>query len=216
MINRFKIFLTLIALQGSCSLFAAIEKKLEMDVDSILSLPNNKIEAYSSKGSPGLLQQLKQRAFDRDQGLSLRWKALVLAAKIGGIAMTSDLRQASRSADWYMRSASLAAAAQVSFTEALILARKLVNDKALVVRSAAVDILGESEEVKDREILWRVVDDNKNKRRGQSLRIRSQALNWLIKQASRKDIPNLIKILKEFIPLGAGTSVDSLYIAEMV
>ena len=28
--------------------------------------------------------------------------------------------------------------------------------------------------------------------------------------------PNLIKILKEFIPLGAGTSVDSLYIAEMV
>jgi hypothetical protein len=42
-----------------------------------------------------------------------------------------------------------------------------------------------------------VIEDTKNKRKGQSLWIRTQALNWLIKQPSRKDIPNFIRILKE-------------------
>jgi hypothetical protein len=96
-----------------------------------------------------MLLQLKQRAFDREQALSIRWKALVLAAKIGGSSMSAEVRESSRSSEWYMRSASLTAAAQISVTEALSLARKLVNDKALVVRSAAVDILGESEVLKD-------------------------------------------------------------------
>lgn len=181
----------------SSLLFAAINKNQSMDVDAILALPAKQIESLTPEASPALVTQLKQRAFDREQGLSVRWKALVLAAKIGGSAMSSELKEASRSNEWYMRTASLAAAGQISFSESLVLARKLVNDKALVVRSAAVDILGDSDEPKDREVLWLVIDDPKNKRKGQSLWIRSQALNWLIKQPSRKDIPNLIKILKE-------------------
>lgn len=192
-----KTILTLILCQWSSLVFAAIEKKIDMDVDTILSLPTQQLEAFIPQASLGMVQQLKQRAFDREQGLSVRWKALVLAAKIGGASMIAELKEASRSSDWYMRSASLAAAAQISFTESLVLARKLVNDKALVVRSAAVDILGESDEPKDREILWKVIEDPKNKRKGQSLWIRSQSLNLLVKHSGRKDIPNLIKILKE-------------------
>jgi HEAT repeat protein len=180
-----------------CSLFAAINKNQSMDVDAILAMPAKQIEALNPESSPGMVNQLKQRAFDRDQGLSIRWKALVLAAKIGGSAMNSELKEASRSNEWYMRTASLAAASQISFSDSLVLARKLVNDKALVVRSAAVDIIGDSDDPKDRDLLWTVIDDPKNKRKGQSLWIRSQTLNWLIKQPTRKDIPSLIKILKE-------------------
>jgi hypothetical protein len=187
----------LFLLQVSILLIASVDKKIELDVDTVLSLPTKQIEGYIPQLSPGMLLQLKQRAFDREQALSIRWKALVLAAKIGGSSMSAEVRESSRSSEWYMRSASLTAAAQISVTEALSLARKLVNDKALVVRSAAVDILGESEVLKDREILWKVIEDTKNKRKGQSLWIRTQALNWLIKQPSRKDIPNFIRILKE-------------------
>jgi hypothetical protein len=197
MIFNYKTILILVLLNWSSSGFAAIDKKIDMDVDTVLSMSSKQIEAYTPQVSPGMVLQLKQRAFDREQGLSVRWKALVLAAKIGGSSMSAELKEASRSSEWYMRSASLAAAAQVSFTESLVLARKLINDKALVVRSAAVDVLGESDEAKDRELLWKVIDDPKNKRKGQSLWIRPQALNWLIKQASRKDIPNLIHLLKE-------------------
>jgi HEAT repeat protein len=197
MCRAIKVILTLILLQWTSLVFATVEKKLDVDIDSVLSLPTNQIETFSSQASPAMVVQLKQRAFDREQGLSVRWKALVLAAKIGGSSMSAELKQASRSSEWYMRSASLVAAGQISVTESLVLARKLINDKALVVRSAAVDILGESDEMKDREILWKVIDDSKNKRKGQSLWIRSQALSWLIKQPIRKDIPNFIKILKE-------------------
>lgn len=197
MTSVYKTILALTLMPWSSLVFAAIEKKIDMDVDSILAMPTKQIESYTPQVSPGMVSKLKQRAFDREQGLSVRWKALVLAAKIGGSSMSAELKEASRSSEWYMRSASLAAAGQISFTESLVLARKLVNDKALVVRSAAVDVLGESDDIKDREILWKVIDDNKNKRKGQSLWIRTQALNWLIKQPSRKDIPNLIRILKE-------------------
>jgi hypothetical protein len=197
MISICKTILAITLVPWSSLVFAAIEKKIDMDVDSILSMPTKQIESYTPQVSPAMVSKLKQRAFDREQGLSVRWKALVLAAKIGGSSMSAELKEASRSSEWYMRSASLAAAGQISFTESLVLARKLVNDKALVVRSAAVDVLGESDDMKDREILWKVIDDSKNKRKGQSLWIRTQALNWLIKQASRKDIPSLIRILKE-------------------
>jgi HEAT repeat protein len=196
-IDIFKAIFIMGLLQLPPMAFAALEKKIEMDVDSILSMPSKQLDAYVPQISSGMVLQLKHRAFDRDQGLSVRWKALVLAARIGGSSMSTELKEASRSSEWYMRSASLAAAGQVSFNESLVLARKLVNDKALVVRSAAVDILGESDESKDRDILWKVIDDPKNKRKGQSLWIRSQALNCLIKNPGRKDIPNLIKILKE-------------------
>lgn len=167
------------------------------DLNVLLNQSKKDLEAISKSMSQEIIPQLKDWAFDNQKDLSTRWKALVLAAKIGGGSVNQAIQSASKSSEWYMRSAALAASSFVSENDAFQLARKLIKDKALVVRSAAVDVIGTSDLIQDRELLWKVINDPINKRKGQSLWIRPQALNILVNQPQRKEIPTLVKILKE-------------------
>ncbi len=177
--------------------YANIEESRIYEVKDLLQFSNAEVESLNGKISKDVIPGLKQWAFNKDKELSMRWRALVLAAKIGGESVKMDIDLASRSSEWYMRSAAISAAQFISEHDSIFIARRLIKDKALVVRSAAVDIIGSSQDPKDREILWKVIDDSQNKRKGQSLWVRSQSLKYLILNPQRKEIPNLIKLLKE-------------------
>jgi hypothetical protein len=166
-------------------------------VERLLQLARPELEKMASTFTADQKLALKKVAFNRDSDLQVRWRALVLAARLLGPEMRSDIKNAAKSSDWFMRSASMMAANELSIDEAAILARKLISDKALVVRSAAVDILGASGDLVDRQILWKIIRDPINVRKGQSLWIRSQALQILARKPLRHEIANFILLLNE-------------------
>src|SRR4051812_22149283 len=92
----------------------------------------------------GLYGDLVRTAFSRDKDMPSRWKALMSAAQLGREKATPDLLKASRHQDWFMRSASMIALADYNPAEGVRVAKRLIKDKALVVRSSAVDLLAKN------------------------------------------------------------------------
>lgn len=167
------------------------------DTENLLRLAKPELEKFAEKMTSEQKNALKKIAFNSSSDLQVRWRALVLAARLLGGEMRLEIATAAKSNDWFMRSASMIAASELSLEEAAILARKLVNDKALVVRSAAVDILGTTGDSSDRQILWSLINDPINVRKGQSLWIRSQSLQILAKNPQKNEVFKFIEILKE-------------------
>lgn len=176
---------------------SSLDSEIMKDTERLLKLARPELEKLSSKLTPEQKNALKSIAFNKDSDLQVRWRALVLAARLMGEEMRSDITAASKSSDWFMRSASMMAAAELSSEEAATLARRLVNDKALVVRSAAVDILGHTGEGTDRRLLWKIIDDPINVRKGQSLWIRSQALQILARSPKKNEVSEFVRLLRE-------------------
>lgn len=198
--NKSSVFLSLIL---TSSLALAVNdqtfdhSELVRNTERVLKLAQPEFEKAIGKLSSQEKLALKKIAFNKEADLQIRWKALVLGARLLGKDMQSDIVQASNSNEWFMRSASMMAASELSPQDAAQMARKLIKDKALVVRSAAVDVLGASSEASDRQLLWNVIRDPINMRKGQSLWVRSQALQFLAKKPHKKETARFIEMLKE-------------------
>ncbi len=175
----------------------SLSEKIIKETETTLRLPKSELEKITNKLTANQKLALRKIAFRSDSDLQVRWRALVLAARLLGSEMKEDIASASKSSEWFMRSASMMAANEISLAEGATLARRMVNDKALVVRSAAVDILGQTGELSDRTLLWNIIRDPINKRKGQSLWIRSQALQLLARTPQKKEISGFISLLKE-------------------
>ncbi len=165
--------------------------------EQILKLNTNELEKRIGQLTEGQKVALKQIAFNPNSDLQVRWRALVVATRLMKNDMKPEIITASKSNEWFMRSASLMAAKEISSEEATMLARKLITDKALVVRSAAVDFLGSSGEESDRKILWKIIHDPLNSRKGQSLWIRSQALQILARNPYKQELKLFIDLLND-------------------
>ena len=132
------------------------------------------------KQKDSFYQDLVQVAFSPKYPMRLRWRALASAARFKPQRAMGDLRRASMSADWYLRNASLVSLAEINPQEGRKLARSLVKDKALVVRSAAVDVLVKQGLANvDRDLLWEELHQDYNFKKSQSLWIRPQIVEAL-------------------------------------
>lgn len=118
-------------------------------------------------------------AFSEGQPMSVRWRALTAAAETRGERATTDLLKASADRQWYMRNAALVALTEVNPAQGEILAQKLLKDKALVVRSAAVQALEKSTSSAVRDLLWDELNQDYNFKNTQSLWIRAQIIGIL-------------------------------------
>lgn len=173
------------------------ENELVENTEQLLRLAKSDLEKMANKFTIEQKLVLRRIAFNKKADLQIRWRALVLATRLLGGEMRTDIHTASKSSDWFMRSAAMMAASEISTEEAALLARRMIKDKALVVRSAAVDILGSTGEDSDRELLWHIIKDPINLRKGQSLWIRSQALQLLAKSPQKKEISQYVELLRE-------------------
>lgn len=182
---------------ASASASANTPKEDYSGLELILKTSKDELEKMGGNLSLDQKLALKKIAFNNDSELQVRWRALVLAAKLLGSEAETEIIAAAKSQDWFMRSASMVAANEISPTKAAELARKLVKDKALVVRSAAVDVLGGTGEASDRVLLWKIIKDPINVRRGQSLWVRSQALQILAKSPQKTEVGEFVALLKE-------------------
>lgn len=95
-----------------------------------------------------------------------------------------------------MRNAALVAATDVNPRKAKEMAVDLLNDKALVVRSAAVSVLSAKLDDDGREALWEQLENKKNYRKKQGLFIRSQILQILAKDPLKKELPLFVRHLR--------------------
>lgn len=176
---------------------AAIPAKnaLSPRVLEILNLPPaNRSQALLST-TEDMYKDFMGVAFSETQSMRLRWRALMLAAENRRDKATPDLLKAANHKQWFMRNAALVALAEVNEPEAQKLAKKLVKDKALVVRSAAVDILQKNVRPEVRDLLWDEMNQKYNFRNKESLWIRSQ----IVEALALKPADHELKIFSKFL-----------------
>jgi HEAT repeat protein len=120
-----------------------------------------------------------------------------------------EIRSFVTSKEWYLRNAALVALNKVDPDMAQSEAIKMLADKALVVRSAAVEIIGQNLSDKNKEILFGEMAKGYNFNRTSSLWIRKQILEKLAQSATEKDQPIFAKMLfdndKKISELSANT-----------
>lgn len=171
--------------------------EVKMSIEELLSLPaENRVEVGKSRGQ-NFAQELEKMAFNKEQQYGVRWKALILSAQIQGPKSEKLLDKALKAPEWYLRNAAVLAYLDVIPRKAAAVARGLLNDKALVVRSAAVGVLAKKMEESDRELLWEALSSKMNYRKSQSLFIRPQILAVLANDPLEREMPLFLKHLRE-------------------
>jgi HEAT repeat protein len=179
-----------LALQSQAT--ASINSALE-----ILKLPvENRRSVALEKGSE-VYSEFVKVAFSEDQAMNIRWRALMAASESQGVKSTADLLKAGKMQEWFMRNAALVALSEVNPPEAVKLAQKLVKDKALVVRSAAVLVLENNSSEQIRELLWDELSQNYNFKNKESLWIRHQIAEVLAKKALPRELKQFADMLSE-------------------
>ena len=147
----------------------------------VLTLPESLRKSHVQGREDELYPQMIKIAFSNKQTVEIRWKALTMAAHLKKQSSVADLKKALESSDWFMRNAALLSLQSVSETEGRNAATALLTDKALVVRSAAVEVLGPLMDQEIRDLFWEEMDAKYNFRQKQSLWIREQLLGYLAK-----------------------------------
>lgn len=171
--------LILFSLLVASSAFSAVP---QVTVEELLTLPEANRKLIANMQPKSFYNQVVNVAFDSQKPMSMRWKALMLASDLGKKSSFQDLLKASRSRDWFMRNAALVALKDQDQELSYQVAKKLIQDKALVVRSAAVDVVAESGEPSARTVLWDELNKKYNFKNQSSLWIRSQIVEVLARQ----------------------------------
>lgn len=197
----------------SAKSLAAVSKPLSNNLISaveLLKLPTeNRRNAIAGKGEK-FYDSFIVIAFDEAQTMNVRWKALMAAAEARGEKATADLIKAGNDSQWYMRNAALIALSEVNPSQGQKLAQKLIKDKALVVRSAAVEVLDKNATSEVRDLLWDELNQNYNFKGMQSLWIRHQIVEVLAKKPQDHELKIFADLLSDKDPRVQWPAVSGL------
>ena len=144
-----------------------------------LGLPlENRLSALKGEGTSGY-KNLIALMNDDTAPMEARWRAVTAMGRLGGKLSLPELKQALHSKVWYLRNAALVSSVQIDHDQALTWAKELISDKALVVRSAAVDVMTDLKDSRSKSILWQKLNSKENFRGKQSLWIRRKIVESL-------------------------------------
>lgn len=151
------------------------------------------LQSTSYAGAADFTQHMRSAA-DKKQAMQSRWIALLKAAQLASTAeQVVQLQKFSKDELWYMRNASLVALQKVNRQVAEQTAQLLIKDKALVVRSAAVDVLAENLNEQNKLILRSELNQPYNFNKKSSLWIRNQIIEKLKARADESDRDFFVK-----------------------
>ena len=184
--------------------FAAVPKKVanpkikkSMLVEDALKLQiEDRIQALRMKG-PNSYRDLRKIAFSAEKPYELRWRAVMSMAWLGGKESVVDLEKAVEMNDWYMRDAALKGLQKVNKDKAIVWAKKLLNDPALVVRTAAVRVIHDLNDTSSEALLWEKLNAPENFRGDQSLWIRRHIVAALSDFAAKGTEQRFAKLLND-------------------
>jgi len=135
------------------------------------------------------------RAKNQALPMAQRWDALIKSAEAADGQQIQQVLEFAKSKDWYMRNALLVALDKMGTDLVYDKAKALVSDKALVVRSAAVDILTRLESQEVRALLAKELNRNYNFVGKKSLWIRAQIMKNLVKKPYQSEREYFSKLL---------------------
>lgn len=175
---------------------AAYPERVKLSVAEILSLPGPSRVAIARERKSEIGSGLEGLIFNREAEFGLRWKAVMLFAELEKGKSTNVLDRALQSSEWFLRNAALTAYQAAAPSKAGGIALKMLDDRALVVRSAAIDILERNLGTEAREALWGEIDLPRNFRQKQSLWIRPQILRALAIDPKQRELPLFVDHLR--------------------
>lgn len=168
-----------------------------LSVEEVLSMPAaNRVEVAKLRKKE-LIPPLDKIAFSDRADFQTRWSALVLLAQIQGAGAEKTLEKAINHKEWFLRNAALLTYPSVLPKKANAVAIRMLEDKALVIRSAAIEVLEHQMDAEAREALWTELDHPRNFRKKQSLWIRPQILQVLAKDPTSREMPLFLNHLRD-------------------
>lgn len=171
-----------------------------LSVEEVLSMPAaNRLEVAKLRKKE-LVAPLDKIAFSDRADFQTRWSALVLLAQIQETGAEKTLEKALNHKEWFLRNAALLTYPTVLPKKANAVALKMLDDKALVIRSAAIEVLEANMDSQVRESLWAELDHPRNFRKKQSLWIRPQILQALARDPSSRETPLFLNHLRDADP----------------
>lgn len=166
-------------------------------IEDTLSLPAQNRAQVLAKASSSTYAEMREVAFGNQYPMSLRWKAIMGMAEARREKSIPDLMLATQSKEWFMRNAALVALTHAKPSQAQVVARSLMKDPALVVRSAAVEVLAKDLKATHRELFWEELQNEINFKRKQSLWIRPQMVKALAAAPMPHEVSSFARLLNE-------------------
>lgn len=189
-------YLQLVILIASVSLNAAIPQNTD-SIINILERPlRQRVAQLKNYGQSGI-QKLYGIAFDKNQTVKIRWKALMTLVYIGQKESLPIVRQALRSSEWFMRDAGLKAISKISQSDALVWARRLLTDSSLIVRTSAVAVIRRYNDEQSAEVLWKGLYAPQNYRGQQSLWVRRHIVEALANMELKGQESKFLRVLDD-------------------
>jgi len=204
-IKRLSLFLIFIFTASSVqsSIDPKIGISLEVPVSTTmrsLDYPlKQRIQSLRQQGDSGY-NNLNKMAFSKELHMSIRWRALTSMAILRGKKSLPELIRAVELPAWFMRNAALIGMQRADLNEAKRWARKLLDDKALIVRSAAVRNIKKLNDRRSSTKLWQTLNNKNNYYNGRSLFIRRQIVETLGQLSRHGEEKKFIKILYDTDP----------------
>ena len=147
---------------------------------------------YGTKALPPLLRILQSEA-EKDE---LRWASLFGVARFAGKRSYGLLKKYAEHKSWLMRDASLRVMAALGAQELRPTVERALKDKALVVRTTAVDVIGHMKLKASAPLLVEALFDPANYRKDHPLWIHGHILQVLREFKYEAAMPRLVELLE--------------------
>lgn len=141
--------------------------------------------------------ELERIAFDSREQLHHRWRAITAMGQVNPERAVKPLEMALTSPEWFLRNAAMIAMTYGSRERALRWAKQLLDDKALVVRTAAVQAIDKLDGSELVQVLWEKLDAQENFKSGQSLWVRRHIVRVLSRFAEPHDTKRFLRVLRD-------------------
>lgn len=174
------------------------ENITNQDVITILRLPM-KERMMRLHDIPGIRDQLKALAFNRQQALDVRWRSITALGNLSAKSYRWELEEALKSPEWFMRNAALIAIQHDDRDFAIRWSKQLLKDPALVVRTQAIKNLMDLK-ASAKEEVWAALFAKSNFRNSKSLWVRNYMVQAMVEWASRADEKRFLRLLMDQDP----------------
>ena len=162
-----------------------------------LKLPiDQRIQLLMREGEQGY-RNLVGLMFNDALPMEIRWRAVTASGRIAGALAKPELKRAFQSHDWYMRNAALVSMAHIDRATATDWARRLMSDKSLVVRTAAVSAIAQFQDQASAPLLWEKLYSKENFRGKQGLFIRRRIVEALARLKPAGSESQFIEVLAD-------------------
>lgn len=163
--------------------------------ESLLARPmDSRLKEFRKMGDQAK-SMLVGVAFGSDHSLLERWRAITTMGRLDPLAFRPELDRALVSREWFMRNAALIALQTDERARAVAWSMRMLDDKALVVRTQAVRNLIDLDARESEPVLWEKLFEKQNFKGKESLWIRAHIAEALARFGMQGRTKNFKKML---------------------